>query len=153
MREFVNLLPIFVLVLSLSIASISYAYDPADVKDKVVVELINDQKSCKDIYVSFPKKLPSCEKMPDPYVKFEVRKKDEIILKANLLAEVSGRENYSRAHFCLPEEFISEAILTIFYEGAVGAVQREDGSMLFSVPFCNHTIVIDNLDELIAKNK
>ena len=153
MREFVILLPFFIMALLVSIPSISSAYDPADEKDEFIVELIKDRESCKDISVSFPTKLPACSKMPAPYVKLEVSKESKIIMKANLLAKVSERENYSRTYFCLPDEFISEAIVTIIYEGSVGAKQKDDGSILFSVPFCNHTIVIDNLDELLAQGK
>lgn len=89
----------------------------------------------------------------DPDVKLEVSKNGETIIKAQLVTESANKENFSRARFCLPDEFISEAKVTINYEGTVGAVQKEDGSILFSAPLCSHKIVIDNLDELIAQKK
>lgn len=153
MRRGTQFLLLFFLVLQ-NFFSSAYACGLKDETDKVAVELIKDRKFCKDVSASFPSVLSyPAMGWANPRARLEIIENGETIFEVDLQVEASDQENYSRTHFCLPVKFLPSVNLAISYEGAVNTEKKDNGSTVFSVPLCDHTIVIDNLDELIAKNK
>lgn len=65
------------------------------------------------------------------------------------------KEGYSYVGFCLPESMLEKSVLTITYEEypTKKPAPNQEGITMYEVSFCNHTIVVDNLDKLIAQKK
>ncbi len=157
MRGDLKFLPLFVGFLFLALGQRAYGcgLDKADAYffDKLIVKS-EKQDKCTRIEIHYPKEIPSRENWvwAYPWVTFDV---ENMHFNLDIANSEKDNQDLQNVYFCLPDEIIKAAVITVEYEeySTKKPVQDENGTAMTQVSFCNHSVVIDNLDERIAQAK
>ena len=129
-------------------------------RDKIIVALLKDEGECKEISVAYPKNIYVADK-PETYWHTSnallVYSIDNTFVFRGMLQQFNypDKEGYSQAIFCLTDNAIDEASVSLTYD--VLPVEPEErtpeGIVIRTVYMCMDSITIDNLDELLAQGK
>lgn len=117
------------------------------------VEVEKDRKYCTKFYVHFLKEISSRDDWmwAEPFVGLEVVKNDEGYREMSLPLQIHPSEkkpDHFSTQFCIPDDMISRAFLSIHYEEFPTAARKKGNPLPTSS--CMKTINIDDLEELIV---
>ncbi len=155
MRGGLKFLPIFVAIFLLAFESHAIACSVQKEREEFFVLSKKDKgDKCASVEVHFLKEIPSREDWvwSNPWITFEAQ---NMHFNLDIFGGGQNKAGYSYVGFCLPENMLKDSVVTITYEEYPTKKPKpnKEGITMYEVSFCNHSIVIDNLDELIAQKK